>query len=267
MGSLKKQFKQTTYAEFTMTYFHSLLFIIHIVFGSIALVLFWVPLFTKKGQLNHVKFGLFYKTSMYIVALGGFVMSLMVIAMPHTIKAEMIAQSSDPERMVGVVRIFWAYLLYLSILSFTVTRHAVAVIKVKENRSALRKFSYLAPIVALLIGGPILIYFGLSGGRVLHLVFGILGFFLACSMLRYCLKAEMGERKWVFEHIGSFIGSGIGAYTAFLAFGGRTMFEGLGYWQLVFWIAPGVIGTIASAILCKKYGKVFQVETTARASV
>lgn len=245
-----------------MTYLHTLLFIIHIVFGSIALILFWVPLFTKKGQLNHVKYGRIYKLAMYIVALGGFLMSVMVIAMPNIIKADLIAESSDPERMIDVVRIFWAYLLYLSILSFTVTRHAVAVIEVKENRKALRKFNYLAPIVALLLGGPVMIYFGISGDRVLHLVFGILGLFLAFSMLRYILKAEMGERKWVFEHIGSFIGSGIGAYTAFLAFGGRTMFEGLGYWQLVFWIAPGVIGAFASALLCKKYGRIFRVETS-----
>ena len=86
-----------------------------------------------------------------------------------------------------------------------------------------------------------------------------LGLLLAVSMLRYCLKAKVARRQWVLEHIGSFIGSGIGAYTAFLAFGGRTLFEGLGYWQLVFWIAPGVVGSIASAILCRKYAKIFQV--------
>jgi hypothetical protein len=242
-----------------MTYLHTALFIIHLVFGSAALILFWVPLFTKKGQLNHVKFGRIYKFAMYVVAIGGFVMSALVISMPQVIKADMIAQSSNPERMVEVIRIFWAYLLYLSILSFTVTRHAVAVIHCKEDRKKLRRFGYLGPIIALLLGAPLMIYFGISGGRTLHLIFGILGLLLAVSMLRYCLKAKVARRQWVLEHIGSFIGSGIGAYTAFLAFGGRTLFEGLGYWQLVFWIAPGVVGSIASAILCRKYAKIFQV--------
>ena len=49
------------------------------------------------------------------------------------------------------------------------------------------------------------------------------------------------------------IGSGIGAYTAFLAFGGRVMFSDMGQYQILFWVAPGIIGGTAISLLVRKY--------------
>jgi hypothetical protein len=236
-----------------MAYLHSTLFGLHIVFGSLSLILFWVPFFTKKGKLNHKRFGRHYKNAMYIVAGSGALMSLFVLAFPMTIKGEIISAASNPEKMTTSFRLFWSFLLYLSLLSFTVTRHSVAVIRMKENRESLRKPFYLLPIVALVLGAPVLLYFGYLHSMMLLIVFAVLGVFVGLTMLHYCLRSKIAERQWVLEHISSFVGSGIGAYTAFIAFGGRALFSDLGSWQIVFWIAPGVVGTIASALLCKRY--------------
>ena len=54
----------------------------------------------------------------------------------------------------------------------------------------------------------------------------------------------MSANRWLVEHLGAFIGSGIAAYTDFLALGGRSMFGDLSQFQLVFWIAPDAIGAI-----------------------
>jgi hypothetical protein len=248
-----------------MTYFHSSLFILHILFGTAALILFWVPLFTEKGKLNHVKFGQYFKNTMYTVAGTGALMALMVLAAPLVIRAGMISENTDLDHLAYRLRVFWSFLFYLSILSFTGTRHAVAVLKVKDKRSELRTFSYLTPIVLLIIGAPVLFYIGFINNITLHMVFSVLGFFVGVSMLKYCLKKEVKSRQWIVEHITATIGSGIGAYTAFVAFGGRTLLSDLGEWQLLFWIAPGVIGSIASAILCKKYKGVFNVRAQANA--
>ena len=132
-------------------------------------------------------------------------------------------------------------------------------LKVKNNRQTLRTFSYLSLIVLLLAGSPVLFYIGYVSSQTLHMVFSILGLFVALEMLRYCLQKQIKARQWVLEHIGATFGSGIGAYTAFVAFGGRTLLADLGQWQMLFWIAPGVIGGIASALLCKKYKNVFSV--------
>jgi hypothetical protein len=202
---------------------------------------------------------------MYAVAGSGALMAIMVLAAPLVIRAGMISQNTDLELLAYRLRIFWVFLFYLSILSFTTTRHAFAVLKVKDKRNELRTFSYLSPIVLLLVGAPMLFYIGYANSIVLHMVFSVLGFMVGMSMLRYCLKEKAKAREWIIEHITSTIGSGIGAYTAFIAFGGRTLLSDLGEWQMLFWIAPGVIGSIASAVLCRKYAGIFNIRAQANA--
>nr|WP_136250280.1 hypothetical protein [Ningiella ruwaisensis] len=242
-----------------MSTIHTVMFAFHILFGTAALALFWVPIFTRKGQLNHIKFGRFYKITMYLVAGTGAIMATMTFAFPLTIRPE---HASEPyaEQFVEQSRSLAGFLFYLAILSFTSTRHGIAVLKAKSDRVMLNTLNYLLPIWALFFGGFILLAAGMMRGAALYIIFAALGIAVASTMLRYSLRKEVAKNQWVLEHIGGMIGSGIGAYTAFLAFGGRTLFTDLGEWQIVFWVAPGVIGSIASYIVCKKYERIFQVQ-------
>ncbi|WP_100656038.1 hypothetical protein [Alteromonas flava] len=236
-----------------MSGIHSILFVIHILTGTAALILFWIPMCSKKGQLNHVTYGRFYVNTMYAVAASGALMAIMVLVAPMTIKADIILNARDPAAAITSIRIFWSFLLYLSLLSFVTTRHGVAVLKVRQNRELLRRWHYLLPLVALVIVGTVFAITGFIGSRHLHTLFGFFGCVLGYGLLRYCLKTQLNKGEWVLEHIGTIIGSAIGAYTAFLAFGGRVIFAELGQWQLAFWIAPGVIGGIAANMITKKY--------------
>lgn len=241
-----------------MTQLHSFLLILHIVLGCAALILFWVPLYTEKGQLNHKMFGTYYKNVMYGVAASGAVMAIMVLLMPLVIKSH-FAHADNPEQIANSIRSFWIFLLYLSLLSFTSTRHGYAVLLVKDNRAQLRTWHYALPLVLLFIGGLALTALGAMRASTLHIAFGVLGTFVGFGSLRYIFAENMPKKRFILEHIGAMMGSGIGAYTAFLAFGGRQLFDGAGSYQIIFWIAPGVIGSIASYLLCKKYGKIFRV--------
>jgi positive regulator of sigma E activity len=229
----------------------------HIVAGGMAIVLFWVPLYVEKGKLNHRRFGTYYKNAMYSVALSGAIMSVMVLAAPLAIKGHLAGADADPEKVVKMVRTFWAFLLYLSLLSYVTTRHAVTVLTAKGQIKRLRSPLYISPIALLAAFGPALAYLGVQQEQTLHIIFGILGTVVGVSTLRYCYKKTIARHEWVIEHLSAMIGSGIGAYTAFLAFGGRVLFSGLGQWQIVFWIAPGVIGMIASYLMTQKYSKLF----------
>lgn len=241
-----------------MTQLHSILLILHIVLGSAALILFWVPIYTQKGQLNHKKFGTYYKNVMYGVAASGAVMAIMVLWMPLVIKHQ-YAQAENAEQIASNLRIFWSFLLYLALLSFTSTRQGYAVLQAKDDRAQLRTWDYIVPLALLFIGGVALTASGAMRGHTLHIAFGLLGTFVGLGSLRYVLAKNMPKKRYILEHIGSMMGSGIGAYTAFLAFGGRQLLDGAGSYQIIFWIAPGVIGSVASYLLCKKYGKVFQI--------
>ena len=236
-----------------MSIIHSILLIIHIVLGSMALLLFWVPIATKKGGLDHRKFGRYYANTMYAVAASGALMALMVMYAPLVIKHQFVKENTDIELLALNLRIFWSFLLYLSLLTFVNVRHGLLVLRHKTQHSKMRQWPHLISIGLLFIGGLILLLLGVIYSNTLHIVFGLLGIVLAIQNVRFCLAKSVSANRWLVEHLSAFIGSGIGAYTAFMAFGGRSMFGDLGQWQLVFWIAPGVIGAIASARMSGKY--------------
>jgi hypothetical protein len=218
-----------------------------------ALITFWIPIATKKGSINHIKFGRYYGYIMYAVALSGALMAALVLIDPMAIKGHLLKSNGNQVAFVETIRIFWAFLLYLSLLTYVSVRQGFAVLKYKQNILALKNINHLTPIALLGLSGVAMIYLGIQGGRSLHIVFGVLGLLISISMLRYCLAKELKPKQWVIEHLGAMIGSGIGAYTAFFAFGGRQLFENLGELQLVFWIAPGVVGSIAVAALSRNY--------------
>ncbi|WP_284219284.1 hypothetical protein [Agaribacter marinus] len=82
---------------------------------------------------------------------------------------------------------------------------------------------------------------------------------MSLSILQHVFKENIAKNQWILEHIGHMIGSGIEAYTAFLSFGGRRVLQ-VGVWEILFWIAPGIIGSIASYIVSKKYKKLFHIK-------
>ncbi|MBT1450297.1 hypothetical protein KJ365_05340 [Glaciecola sp. XM2] len=249
-----------------MTYIHSTLFMIHILFGTAALILFWVPMATKKGSLNHKKFGTAYKNVMYVVAGSGALMALIVLAIPLQIKHE-YASSPNAEQIAQSIRYFWLFLLYLALLSFTSTRHGQAVLDAKDDRTSLRTFNYVTPLWLLLFGGVGCLVMGIALENPLHIAFGVLGIVIAIGMLRYVYNNHAAKGAYKLEHIGAMIGSGIGAYTAFLAFGARQVLENAGSYQLIFWIAPGILGTVLSFYLTNKYARVFRIQTPKKQDV
>lgn len=236
-----------------MDIIHSVLFFIHIIVGSMALLLFWVPIATKKGGLDHRRFGRHYVNVMYAVAASGALMALMVIYAPLVIKYQLISEGTNTEQLALKLRAFWSFLLYLSLLTFVNVRHGILVLKNKIQHTNMRQWPHLASIGLLLVGGLMLISLGIIYSNTLHIVFGLLGVVQAIQKGRFCLAKSVTANRWLVEHLSAFMGSGIAAYTAFFAFGGRSMFGELGQWQIVFWIAPGVIGSIAITRMSRKY--------------
>lgn len=234
-----------------MVHLHTVLFCAHILFGSMALILFWIPVLSRKGSLDHKRFGRYYGNVMYGVAGTGAAMAILVLLLPLTIKGHLLSQPEHQAEFVTNIRIFWAFLLYLSLLTFVSVRQGFHVLI--ASNSELRTVRHLFPIGLLLLCALVLIVSGVYLGKTLYMVFGALGTAISTGMLRYCIKGPASHGHKVTEHLGAMIGSGIGAYTAFLAFGGRTLFSGAGEWQLVFWILPGVVGSIAIGRMARKY--------------
>lgn len=232
---------------------HSILFVFHILFGGMAMLLFWVPMLAKKGSLDHIKFGRYYANTMYLVAATGALMALMVLLMPLTLKANMLVDGADPDKLALKLRVFWGFLLYLSVLTFVSIRQGQLVILSKFNHHIMRSPMHLLSIALLFLAGILILLLGIYFSSTLHIVFAIIGIVVALQVGRYCAHQSVTKGQWLAAHLGAFIGSGIAAYTAFFAFGGSRLFTQLGSYQILFWVAPGIIGTALSWYLSRKY--------------
>ena len=245
-----------------MHYIHQYLVILHIIVGSAALVLFWLPMVARKGSKNHLFYGKIYVWSMYIVSITGLITSIMVLIDPIGIRHP--GEFFEPARAYSLAaehRLSSLFLLMLSLLVFMNVRQAVAVLRAKADRASLKTWYNLATAGILAITGGIVAFLGWNNGRILLTIFGIISLIVAISFLRYLFKKEIKQREWIIEHLGAIIGSGIGAYTAFFAFGGRYFLASIlpGQLQIIPWITPAVVGLFLTFIFTKKFRKQFKV--------
>lgn len=231
-----------------MTTLHSILVWLHVAFGAAALVLFWIPALARKGSPLHVNVGRIYTNVMYTVAVTAFVASLIVLADPIGIRRPgEVLDASEAERLAGLFRMFSLFLLMLSVLVFASVRHGLLALRERVAPGVLT-----TPLHRLLIGALALLallvgVLGLRHGQLLLVVFGGIGLSGAWSMLRDTRIERPSTQQLVVAHLNGLIGSGIGAYTAFFAFGGARLLGDLlpGQWQVVAWVLPAIIGTIA----------------------
>ena len=230
-----------------MLLIHETLLDLHVVLGALALILFWIPIFARKGGPTHVRYGKIYVWLMYIVAVSGVVMSVMVLVNPGYFK---------PNASLTSVYQFYSLLLFLSALTFVSVRHAMLVLKHKTDTSVFRRFGFLWMPATLVGGGIALLIIAVSSSStlILHYVFSGLGMFIGASMGHFAFRKNPPRKIWLTEHIGAILGSGIAAYTAFLAFGARNWLSVLGDWQLAAWILPSVVGTAGIIWATRRWG-------------
>ena len=65
-----------------MQFIHQSALYLHVLVGAFALLLFWVPVFTRKGSLDHRRFGRVFARAMYVISLSGITMSGMDLLFP-----------------------------------------------------------------------------------------------------------------------------------------------------------------------------------------
>jgi len=236
---------------------HTLLVYIHIVVGALALPLFWMPVVAQKGSPLHVNSGRFYSYAMYIVSVTAFVASAMVLADPLGVRRP--GQVFEPARaseLAAAFRTTSLFLLMLSVLVFTSIRHGLVALRMRRGTGTLAAPLHRAMIVAL---GSLAVGVGAIGlvkGHLLLIIFGAIGSVAAVTMFRDTLLKKPRPGQLVLAHLDGLISSGIGAYTAFFAFGGARLLGELlpGQWQVVPWVLPAIIGTIAINRLKRRYG-------------
>lgn len=242
---------------------HQSAMFLHIGVGSVALLLFWIPILGRKGGFNHRRFGRYFVWAMYTVATSGLIMSGLDLVQPLATHARGLTLSQEEAAAATAeVRHFALFLFSLSILVLTSTRQGSLVIRHKDQREALRSVPHTALCASLVLIGIVLLQQATVTGNVLFYIFGGLQVVSGIGSLRYNFKKEIHPKEWWIEHLSSLIGSGIGAYTAFFVFGGSQLFsslfgEAFSSVSVFLWVFPGVIGGVAIRLFSKHYRKLF----------
>jgi uncharacterized membrane protein len=232
-----------------MLILHGLLLKLHIVLGLIALLLFWLPVFSRKGSVLHRTSGRYYGHIMKAVALSAVLMTGLVWLDPVAIKGATVlinGQISRPK--LDFLLLLNLFLFLLSLLTWVTIRHATGCLLCKQNREPLKHWSYQIPVWLLLLVAPYAAWQGFLFTMPLVIVFAGISLLTCFNILRYVYSQRVSANSWLIEHGSAMIGSGIAAYTAFFAFGGRTLFAGLfsGHWVLIPWLLPSLIGVPAT---------------------
>ncbi|XOV78998.1 MAG: hypothetical protein ACFHVJ_19070 [Aestuariibacter sp.] len=236
-----------------MTVIHIIGFYLHILAGSAALLLVWMPMTVKKGSLDHKKFGRYYHNVMMLVAGSGAVIATLVIIDPILIHGARLQETHDRDIFITKMRVFYSLLLYLSLLVYVGLKHGEKVLECKTDTTLLNRWQHLLPNYLLVLAGVPLFSAGWLNNMTLAMIFPFLGAATGISHILYSTGRKSAKNQWLQQHLSAYIGTAIGAYTAFLAFGGRTLLNDIGQWQIAFWIMPGVIGSFVIRHFSIKY--------------
>ncbi len=210
----------------------------HVISGSLALLCFWIPVFARKGGINHRRVG-----NWYVRFMWGVVVTAVLLCVKNIIVANYLSA---------------AFLGFLSLITARPLWNGIAILKNKKELSVSYQRTDLFLLGSIVVAsfGMLILGYGLraQGMGAVILIFGILGLTNLPEFLRN-LKPGI-ERHWLREHFSGLIISGIAAHTAFLVFGAATYIQVLftSYWATLPWFLPSVIGGLGIAYSNRRYG-------------
>ncbi|CAM5794022.1 MULTISPECIES: DUF2306 domain-containing protein [Brevibacillus] len=216
--------------------------IIHIIAGFLALVVFWIPIVTKKGGKAHNRVGWVYVISMAAVAVSALYMGVWRIGF-------------DPDRTLASVSFAW-FLIYISLLSSATAWYGMRVLRFKKRVSAHRNpwdllFPGLLFISSFFIGG----YGYLIDSPLLNW-FPLVGVFLGGTQLKYWLRPPATKMHWFFQHMSGMMGCCIATITAFTVFGAPRLLH-LESVNPIIWFFPTIVITPVIVGMSVYYQKKF----------
>ncbi|MEO0473390.1 MAG: hypothetical protein AAF206_27510 [Bacteroidota bacterium] len=211
-----------------MEFLQKPLLILHIIAGFISIIVFWLPIFTRKGSKSHITSGRLYIYSMWGVVITAALLSIIRV----------IQGNYGQAMILGFLSLITAQPLWVGIAIF------------REKRGLSNTFLWIRRVFVAIItvyGGIMvsMVVFGeMNNIGPLHLIFGALG--LITGIADLVQEHKFRKRKPIVHHYASMIITGAAAYTAFFAFGARSFLEQIltGNLMLIPWIMPTALAML-----------------------
>src|SRR5712692_4947638 len=211
---------------------------LHIAAGFVALMLFWLPMVSRKGGLFHRRVGWIYVGAMAVVAVTAVVVC----------GARILFDSPQ-------VRSRAIFLMFISVLAASSASQGVRALREKKRNAPTRRPINLALPALFFLSSVALEIYGLWIRTPLLIVFGFVGMAGGGGQLYYWLRAPRSRMHWWFEHMTGMGASSIATLTAFVVVNAPRL--GLPTFSIIPWVAPGVVGTIGLVIWTRYYRRKF----------
>jgi hypothetical protein len=194
-----------------MTLF-KLLVIGHIIAGLIVLITFWVPIASRKGGVDHRRWGRIFAKALFAAAWFAIAMAVLNL----TTASDRHPVLTDRRLFDGL---FGWMMLYLGVLTLGLGRYGMEAARQRGKAGTMRTpfdlglqslvilFALNCGVRGFMLGQPLMI--GLAG----------LGLGAALTFIFAILRPSAAPASHVREHLKAMVGAGISAYTAFLSVG------------------------------------------------
>ena len=211
---------------------------VHIAAGAVALLVFWIPLVTKKGGRTHRRAGWVYVGAAATLAVTAFVLCIPLVSDSH------------PRRWHAGV-----FLAYVGVFAGASAQLGVRALRTKGRTLASRAPIDLVPPLLLVAGGVALAAFGAVWSMVLYVLFAALGVALGVAQLRFWLTPPAHGRQWFLAHMTAMGTSCIATVTAFVVANARRL--GMHTFDLALWVGPIAVLSGGLTIWRRHYARRF----------
>ncbi len=212
----------------------TLILAFHVGAGAVALTSFWGAIVTRKGGPTHRRWGFVFTMSIYVASLMALGMGTLSLFWPLAMHPGL----TDVALYRGL---FGWMMLYLGLLTLTMTRYGLAMIANKRNHAANREPTMVGLQVAVLIAAVNCAVHGALLRQPLMIGVSVIGCGTTTTYLMYMFRANPARTDYIPEHLKAMVATGIAAYTAFLSVGLVKMLPAHAF-NPVFWGLPTVGG-------------------------
>jgi len=212
---------------------------IHIIAGAAALLVFWIPLVTRKGGRTHRRAGWAYVTAAAIVAVTGIASA-----------GRLVFYHPRPHAWRGGI-----FLVYVGLFAAESALLGVRALRPQTRANSLQNAVDLVPSFLLVAGGVALIAFGVSQAQLLFVLFAALGVGQGGMHLRSWLTHRRNRERRLLAHLSAMGTSCITTLTAFIVVNAPRL--GMRRFDARLWAVPIVILGVGLTIVRRHYAKRF----------
>lgn len=222
---------------------------VHVLAGALGLLLFWLPILSRKGSPLHKRCGRWFLWCVNVIGVSA------LVSVGLRLGGAWYAGNAPTQQPVFGFLVFLAYLAVAVLVGGWYMRHVVLH---KQDVAGLRRpLAWLMAVISLFSSvALILIALTLpSNASLLMFALSPIGLLNAWGMQRHLRFPHREPRAWFYEHMGQALGLGIAFHAAFFVFGARSVFGQwlTGFWGMLPWLAPVVIGVAANMIWERYY--------------